>query len=167
MNNHLHLDCNEVMDEIFDFTGEHEISLLQRLRIELHLLFCARCNEEIRKLEILKSFSPSVFFPPAPSMEEKVMEQLSKEFLSDEEPENLVVELPGGFSFRSWVIIGFVILVSLAISFFQTDFIKAAVIQDSSFLIPLGITVGMVLTGYGAFFIASHLKKLSEHFKIH
>ena len=167
MNNPLRLNCNEVMDVIFDFTGEDEIPLLQRLRIDLHLFFCARCSEEVRKLEILKSVSRLEFFPQSPSfIEEKVMEQLSREFL-DEAAESPATEFPGGFSFRSWVIIGFIILVSLAFSFFQTDFIEAASNQDSSFLIPLGITVGTVLTGYGAFFIASHLRELSEHFKIH
>jgi hypothetical protein len=44
------------------------------------------------------------------------------------------------------------------------DFEKVAHRQGSSFLIPVGITIGVVVTGYGALFIASHLKELSERF---
>ena len=166
MNKPFFLSCNQVMDEIFEFSGEDEVSLVQRLRIGLHLFFCARCAEESRKLVIMQEMLNSDFFPPAPDFEEKVMEQLSVDF-QEEAKRTLSPELPGGFSFRSWTIIGFIILVSLAISFFGIDFIEAASNQRSTFLIQLGITVGTMLTGYGAFFIASHLKELSEHFKIH
>jgi hypothetical protein len=47
------------------------------------------------------------------------------------------------------------------------DFIKVADTQGSSFLLPVGITIGAVLTGYGALFIGSHLKELSSRFRIH
>jgi hypothetical protein len=33
-----------------------------------------------------------------------------------------------------------------------------------SYLLPVGITIGIVLTSYGALFIGSHLKELSERF---
>jgi hypothetical protein len=35
-----------------------------------------------------------------------------------------------------------------------------------SFLLPVGITVGIVLTSYGALFIGGHLKELSERFRL-
>jgi hypothetical protein len=47
------------------------------------------------------------------------------------------------------------------------DFINIADTQGSSFLLPVGITIGAVVTGYGAFFIGSHLKELSSRFRIH
>ena len=167
--NLLPMSCKEAMDEIYKSSGEEEVSLLQKFRVSLHLFFCARCAEETRKLELIQEILNADFFPPSPSMkiEENVMEQLSGEFLLDEFGQNLVPEAPGGFSFRSWVIIGFIILISLATSFFGIEVIEAASNLGSSYLIPLGITVGTILTGYGAFFIASHLKELSEHFKIH
>ena len=165
MNYQLRMSCSEVMDEIFE-SSDDAIPLLQRLRIGFHLFFCARCTEELRRLEVLRDISQSDFFPPAPAVDEKVMEQLSAEFFQADAGD-LIPDTPGGISFRSWVIIGFIILVSLATSFFGIDFIEAAYNQDASYLIPLGITVGTVLTGYGVFFVASHLKELSEHFKIH
>ena len=36
-----------------------------------------------------------------------------------------------------------------------------------SFLLPVGITIGVVLTTYGALFIGSHLKELSERFGLY
>ena len=158
------LNCNEVMDEIYEFSGDDLIPLPQKIRIAFHLFFCVRCSEKMRKLEMLKEIPQSQLFPPSPSFEEIVMEQLAGDFLEDEARGN---EAPGAFSFRSWVIIGFIILISLATSFFGIDIIQVAFGRDSSYLIPLGITVGMVLTGYGAFFIASNLEELREHFKIH
>ena len=187
MNKLLRLSCNEVMDEIYKsqgnicdsavagISGEDETTLLQKLRVSLHIFFCTRCAEEISMLEKLNRMPRSFFFPPAPSFEEKVMAAIAEQPEYSEEysggfellGEDPISEAPGGLSFRSWVVIGFIIFISLASSFFGTDFIQAAFGQDSSFLIPLGITVGTVLTGYGAFFIASHLKELTEHFKIH
>jgi len=188
MNNPLRVSCrilcgmtcdevmDEIMDEVFEPSGKEELSLLQRLRVGLHLFVCPRCNEEARKLAMLKEIGQSDFFPSALSssieeIEEKVMAQIAGQagegFPQDEVMGGLIPEVPGGLSFRSWVIIGCIILVSLSTSFFGIDFIEAAFNRDSSFLIPLGITVGTVVTGYGAFFIAGHLKELSAHFKIH
>ena len=164
MNKSLRLDCDEVMDKIYESSGDDLVPLLQKLRISFHLFFCVRCSEKMRKLEMIKEIPQSQLFPPSPSFEEIVMDRLAGDFLEDE---LRGTEAPGAFSFRSWVIIGFIILISLATSFFGIDIIRVAFGQDSSYLIPLGITVGIVLTGYGAFFIASNLEELREHFKIH
>jgi hypothetical protein len=37
----------------------------------------------------------------------------------------------------------------------------------SSFLLPIGITIGVIVTGYGALFIGSHRKELSDRFGLH
>ena len=161
MNKPLRLSCDDVMDIIFESSGDDLVSLLLKLRLTFHLFFCDQCSEMMRKMEILKNMPPSQFLPPSPSFEEIVMERLAEDFLEDR-----AMDAPGGFSFRSWVIIGFIILVSLATSFFGIDFIQVAFGRDSSYLISLGIIVGLILTGYGAFFIASHLEELREHFKI-
>jgi hypothetical protein len=44
------------------------------------------------------------------------------------------------------------------------DFLTVAVREGSSYLGPLGITIGAALTCYGAVFIGSHVKELSERF---
>jgi hypothetical protein len=102
----------------------------------------------------------SDFLPPFPEFEEMVMEKISAE--ADGEGE--AADAPAGFSFRGWIIIGCFVLLSLSTVFFGMDFIKVANAQGSSFLLPVGLTIGAVLTGYGAFFIGSHLKQLRDRF---
>jgi hypothetical protein len=68
--------------------------------------------------------------------------------------------------FGGWVATGFIILFSLATSFMSMDFISVAAAQGSSFLLPVGITIGVVVTVYGAIFIGSHLKELSDRFRL-
>jgi hypothetical protein len=65
------------------------------------------------------------------------------------------------------VITGLIVLISLASAFLGLDFDKVARAGGSSVLLPLGLTIGVVVTGYGALFIGSHLKELSEHFRLH
>ena len=160
----LHTDCREAMDDFFG-DGDDEISpLYRRLAVKMHLLLCPSCSQELRQFEICRDLLKSGFFPPSPSLDQKVMEQITMETVN--EISEAFPEAPGGFSFRTWVIIGFFIFISLTASFVGTDFIEAASISSSSFLVPLGITIGIMLTGYSAFFIGSHLKELSNHFKL-
>jgi hypothetical protein len=37
----------------------------------------------------------------------------------------------------------------------------------SSFLLPIGITIGAIVSAYGALFSGSHLKELSSRFNLH
>jgi hypothetical protein len=46
------------------------------------------------------------------------------------------------------------------------NFVAIANSEGSSFLLPVGITIGIVLTCYGALFIGSHLKELSSRFRL-
>ena len=156
-------DCREAMDEFYK-RSDDEAGLFYKPGTGLHLLICPRCAEERRLYKICKDLLRSGFFPPSPSLEEKIMEQLPEE--RQEEFTDVFHEVPGGFSFRTWVIIGFFILVSLTSSFFGMDFITLASKHGSSILVPLGITIGITLTGYGAFFIGSHLRELTDHFKL-
>lgn len=165
MINPLRISCSEVMDELFEFR-EEEIPLLLQLKIGCHLIFCARCSGEAKKMEMARELLRTGFFPASPSLEEEVMEKISEDTSREDvlyDPE--VHDIYGGFSFRSWVIVGIFILISLVTCFFGMDFIELESSQGSSFLLPLAITVGTVLTGYGAFFIGSHLKEIKSHLK--
>jgi hypothetical protein len=59
-----------------------------------------------------------------------------------------------------------VMLVSFATAFFGLDFNEVALTAGLSFMIPIGITIGIVLTCYGALFIGSHLKEFIERFDL-
>ena len=156
-------DCNEAMDIFYD--DENDIPFYRKLPAKIHLYFCQHCAEEMKQLLICRDLLRSGFIPPSPSFEDRIMEQLP--VCTAQNESEAPHDVPGGLSFRTWVIIGFFIFVSLTLSFFGTEFFELASKYGSSLLIPLGITTGIMLTGYGAFFIGSHLKELSDHFKLH
>jgi hypothetical protein len=149
------------MDKFLEFTGDRTLSLWDRLEIGIHIFHCSRCAREIENMEKAQDLMKSDFFPPVASLEESIMEQIYRE-------EPLVfTEAPAGVSFRGWVITGLIVLISLASAFLGMDFDKVVSTGGSSFLLPLGLTIGVVVTGYGALFIGSHLKELSERFRLH
>jgi hypothetical protein len=135
------------------------LPLLTRVRIELHLLFCPECTRELRTLRCLEEIIKTDFIPHCPDFEKPVMDCLYEEADPEEK-----IDAPAGFSFRGWVLIGFFMLLSLSSSFFGISFSVIANEEGLSFLLPVGITIGMVLTCYGALFISSHLKELSTRF---
>ena len=146
--------------ETIDLSEKDELlPLLTRIRIELHLLFCPECTRELRKLQRLEEIMKTEFIPLCPDFEKPVMECLYKE--ADSEGK---IDAPAGFSFRGWVLIGFFMLLSLSSSFFGISFGVIASEEGLSFLLPVGITIGIVLTCYGALLIGSHLEELSTRF---
>lgn len=92
------------------------------------------------------------------------MERLAKEDGVSEGIEDIAA--PAAFSLRGWAVIGFFLLLSLSTSFFGENFGEIAAAEGLSFLLPVGITVGMAVTCYGALFIGSHLKELSTRFRL-
>jgi len=102
-----------------------------------------------------------------PDLETAVMSMINAEeeaANTAEIAEAMNAEIIGGFSIRGWIIAGIVMLLSLATVFFGLEFNKVALIAGMAFTIPIGITIGIALTSYGALFIGSHLKTLSNRF---
>jgi len=140
-----------------------DMPLLTRIQIGLHLLVCPDCAQEVERFEVCRDILHNDFFPSTPvTLEDTIMAMTADEAAKTPAAEEM--ELPGGFSTRGWVIAGLVMLVSLATAFFGLDFNKVAVAAGMSFMIPVGITIGMALTCYGALFIGSHLKEFTERF---
>ena len=157
MKNYFWLDCNNVLDIVYESDGS--LPIIIHIKIGLHLLLCPHCSMQITNLRHLEKIMKTDFFPPAPLLEEPIMERLYAEAIIEEE-----YNAPAGFSFRGWIIIGFFMLLSLSSSFFGVNFIEIANKEGLSFLLPVGITIGIVVTCYGALFISSHLKELSNRF---
>jgi hypothetical protein len=157
------MSCNDLLDVLYEYVGEGQIPLSFRLRIKLHSFFCPQCAQEIERFELSRDILRSDFFPLAPNFEESVMLQIRKEVAGAP----LIREVDRGISFSGWVITGIVLLISLASVFFGTDFAKIVNFEGNSFLLPVGITIGAVLTCYGALFIGSHLEELIHRFDIH
>jgi hypothetical protein len=152
-----------VINEIYNASGEDPLPLLVQLRQNIHLLFCSRCAEAVKTLDLLQDSANNDFFRPSPGIEEKVMKKIMNEEIAEEEPGNFF-SVPGGFSVRGWIFAGCFLLLSLSTAFFGMDFGELAAAQGSRFLLPVGITIGAALTGYCALFIGSHLKEFSSRF---
>ena len=161
------MNCSKILDMVYEYSGgdprtDSSVSLLNQARIWLHTLVCPDCAREIECFEAGRAILRDDFFPPSPGLEDSIMAMIAAE---EEQPEaEEIYAAPGGLSTRGWVIAGLIILVSLATAFFGLDFQKLANETGMSFLLPVGITIGIVLTTYGALFIGSHLKELSERF---
>jgi hypothetical protein len=151
------MNCNDLLDRVYEFSGE-SLPLGLRVEVKLHSFFCPQCAQELERFELAQDILRNDFFPPSPDFEEAVMAQISAETVLYTEAED------AGVSFRGWVVTGLVLLISLVSSFFGMDYVNGGPAKGSSYLLPLGITIGAALTCYGALFIGSHLKELSERF---
>jgi hypothetical protein len=166
------MTCYDIMDKVYEYAGE-PMPLFLRLRIAIHVFFCPDCARAVEQFEVTRNILKHDFLPPAPDFAEPVMLRIMREaaeqpdYAAAEDLFGEVFEGPAaadGVSFRGWVIAGLVVLVSLSTACLGLDFGRLAAAEGMSFLLPVGITIGMVLTCYGAFFIGSHLKELSERF---
>ena len=160
------MDCARVKDLIYEYSGndhgsEGSMPLLDQIKISLHAFFCQNCARDMTLYENARNVLREDFFPPSPDLENSIMTKIAaeKETCAQE-----IYAAPGGISTRGWVIAGLIIMISLATAFFGIDFKNIARESGMSFLLPIGITIGVVLTTYGALFIGSHLKELSERF---
>jgi hypothetical protein len=155
---------NAVLDKFYDYalrsSADNSFSLLDRLEIALYIVFSSRYTARYIRLEAARDILRSDFFPPVPEagIEDSIMDLISAESVG-ELPE---AQNPYEVSFKGWVITGLIVLISLATSLFGTDFVRTIPDFALAFLLPIGV----VITVYGALFIGSHLKELSDRFGI-
>lgn len=147
-------NCDSISE--FLYADESELGLLERFRLFLHLSACPACAQEKRRLDIARRLMASSFMPVAPDICRAVMARVDNEPESEFEPER--------FSLRVWGIVGACVLVPLAIMHFGTDFTGTVKANGLSYILPIGITIGGVITAYGAMFIGSHLEELRKKF---
>jgi len=157
------MNCSKILDLVYEYSGsefapEDSMPLFVQIQVWLHSAFCTYCTREIERLEEARNIMRRDFFISSPELEDAIMAKITAE--KDIEP----YAVPGGLSTRAWVIAGLIILVSLATAFFGLDFKKIADETGMSFLLPVGITIGIVLTVYGVFFIGSHIREFTERF---
>jgi hypothetical protein len=155
------------LDKIYDFSMRSPVDcsvpFLNRLEIALYIVFSSRYAAAYLRLEAVREILRSDFLPPVPELEDSIMDRINADTMEIlYEEQNPACEV----SFRGWVITGFVVLISLAMSLFGMDFMRMIPDVASSFLLPVGITIGVIVTSYGALFIGSHLKELSDRFGI-
>jgi len=151
------------MESLYEAEDARPLPLIYQLKTKLHIMLCPSCARNLRNLKRVEDIMRTDFLPLSPGFEDALMEQLYKENCAIGEK----TDAPAGFSFRSWIIIGFFLILSLSSSFFGMNFIEIANSAGLSFLLPVGLTIGMVVTCYGALFIGSHLNELSTRFRLH
>ena len=156
------MKCNDALDTAYE--TETHFPLGKRLSLAFHIIFCGHCALHLENYEKVRSLLRTDFFPPSPDFSNSIMNSIYHESFEEETDEQLLEA--GGFSVKGWVIAGIVLLLSLATAFFGQDFTSIALDEGSSFLLPLGIITGIVITSYGALFIGSHLKEFSQRFKL-
>jgi len=159
------MNCSKILDMFYHYSDndstEDSMPLLSQIQIWLHIFFCPDCANEVKRYESARRIMRNNFFPSSPRIEDSVMSKIE---VDEELSETAPYAIPGGLSTRGWIIAGLIIVVSLGTSFFGLDFQKIADVTGISFLLPFGITAGIVLTSYCVFFIGSHIKELTERF---
>jgi hypothetical protein len=162
--------CEDIVDLIIDHDGDEELSFVRRVLVDLHLLFCPRCAEAVRRWQLGRELlsascqDPKLEIPglETPDLSGVIMASILAE--SGEVPDS-AEPFSEALSFRRWVIAGCVIVISLISVFFGLDFIELSSV--SSLKLPMGVTIGAFISAYSALFIGSHLKELSERFRLH
>ena len=153
------MNCDDALDTVYE--TETALPVGKRLSLAFHIIFCGQCAAHLENYEKARFLLRTDFFPPSPDFADSIMNSIA---FGEETDEHLLEA--GGFSVKGWVIAGVVLLLSLVTVFFGQDFTSIAMDQGSSYLLPLGIIIGVVITCYGALFIGSHLKEFSQRFKI-
>ena len=157
------MSCERILDKVYEL---EDLFLLDRLQVALHLFVCPDCALKAERFRLSKEILREEFLPPSPAgLEDSIMAAIAEEE-GESALDAQVAAAPGGVSLGGWVVAGLVLLVSLTTIFFGMEFNNVAGAAGMSFMIPIGITIGIVLTCYGALFIASHLKRLSERFDL-
>ena len=168
MKKYLLMDCQSVLKTVFEAEKVTYLPLTTQLQITVHCLFCPDCTTAVNDLRDAEAIMHSDFFPPSPHFADALMERIHGESDEYAETEEIFAQEgaldPAGFSLRAWVLTGCFVLLSLTSVFFGMHFTQIVDATGLSFLLPVGITVGVVLTCYGALFIGSHLDELSARF---
>ncbi|MCL2720831.1 MAG: peptidoglycan-binding protein [Treponema sp.] len=158
------MSCANILNMIYE--DNDNMPLINQIQINIHTFFCSSCAREAELYYAAKTVMKEDFLPSSPDLiklENSIMAKIYAEEEYEQETESSY-STQGILSTRGWVIAGIVLMVSLVTAFFGFDFKNIASESGSSFLLPFGITIGIILTIYGALFIGSHLKELSERF---
>jgi hypothetical protein len=161
------MNCGELLNKVYEYCGE-DLPPLFYLQVKLHCFFCPQCAREMERFELAQDILRNDFAPhPQADFADAVMAKLYAESTAGAENSAGFFGEEAGGSLRGWVIAGLILFFSLTSAFLGMDFIKIAASEGSSYLLPLGITIGAAVTCYGAVFIGSHLKELSQRFGLH
>jgi thiol-disulfide isomerase/thioredoxin len=155
------MNCKEAEEKIF---WAEQYRLFDRVLLAFHTLRCPHCRKEARLYDQSMELMREDFFSEAAWQGGFALADNVMRIIEENEVEMDFEEAVSPISIARWIITGIVIILSFAVVFFGRDFDKIADSQGTAFLLPVGITIGVVVTSYCGLFIASHLKELSSKF---
>lgn len=127
------------------------------LLLRLHLALCPACRAEAeRSRAALAAYRNAEDRAGADRIEERVMAAV-----------RILPRPRRAVSYRDWVVSGIVIAVSMALIPFGDDFNSVKAIFGMSYTLPLMLGLGLVITLYGAVFIATHMEELGPFVRRH
>ena len=154
------MNCNEVLD--FLYYSDDGIPFVKRILIALHIRYCPKCAMHLHTLQTASTLLKEDFFPPAENIADSVMALAQ----ADEPLTGQSHELQS-VSLRAWIITGFALLFSLSSAYLGIDYLTPIDTRTINFMLPVGITVGGVITAFCAIFIGCHIKEFSKWLGLH
>jgi hypothetical protein len=149
------MNCDKFLDYLY--FSEGRFPLIKRIFMYFHILHCPKCAAHVRALQTASGCMKEDFFPTAKeSIAENIMALIQGEDFTEAPAKHELV------TFRAWVISGLAILFSLSSVYFGIDYLTPGNMHTIYFMLPLGITVGGVITAFGAVFIGCHITELSK-----
>ncbi|GAB1483542.1 hypothetical protein MASR2M78_23580 [Treponema sp.] len=115
-------------------------------------------KDDARRYRIALNLLKKGYLGPSPDFTDRIMN-----IIRQEAPHSLEI-IEERIRFRDWIVVGLLIALSLTLTPFGQDFEWLVRSLGSFMLVPFSITLGVVLTIYCSYFIASHLDELSERF---
>lgn len=155
------MKCDEKLDKILCTDDEVSLSFITRLQFFFHSFFCDYCRSVIEQYEDSRELMKNDFFYDIPDMSDEIMNQVLREETVLED-----AEIHEWISFKKWIIAGCIILVSLVSAFFGFNFNTVAASGDSSYMLSIGLVIGLIVSIYGLLFIGTQMKQL-RHFLDH
>ncbi|MDR0382726.1 MAG: peptidoglycan-binding protein [Spirochaetaceae bacterium] len=155
------MNCEKVLDALYYQDNreysEGPVAFITRMLIALHIRRCPKCAAHRNALRSVSACLKEDFFPPPAGIAARVM-PLARDsgVFADMPPERAAPP------FRAWLIAGLAILVSLSSASLGIDYLTPVNVRSVNFMLPFGITVGGVITAFGAIFIGSHIAELSK-----
>jgi hypothetical protein len=135
--------------------------------LRAHLALCPACREEAaRSKAALAAYRNALYRRDAHREDfegpgtDKIEERVMAAVRILPRPRRVV-------SFRDWIVSGLVIAISMALIPFGNDFNSIKALFGTSFTLPLMLALSLVITLYGAVFIATHMDELAPFVRRH
>lgn len=142
------MNCEQAGKRIAEKTGDGDLPI----GVRIHLFRCPSCAAEAKRMGAAVRSMRRDFLPAAPDFSLAVMNAIRAIPKPKTDP----------VSFRDWAIVGAVILAALGLSPMTASFKWIKTAFGSGFTLPLNIVLGLLIAGYCALFIGTHLDEIAE-----